>query len=101
MFYGLKEEQAERIKKIFEEYKTIDEVIIFGSRAKGNFKAGSDIDFVLKGDNIIFEDTLSLRILLDNLNLPYTFDMLIYSKILNPDIIEHIKRAGKTFYKRA
>jgi predicted nucleotidyltransferase len=101
MRYGLKEEQIENIKKVFSSNGAIDEVIIIGSRAKGNFKNGSDIDFVIKGDSLALNDILTLRINLDNLNLPYTFDILIYSKIQNPDIIEHIKRVGKIFFKRS
>jgi uncharacterized protein len=100
MPYGLKDEQIEKIKEVFRKNEKIDEAILIGSRAKGNFKNGSDIDFILKGDNLILDDILSLRINLDNLNLPYTFDILIYSKIQNPDILEHIKRVGKVFFRK-
>jgi uncharacterized protein len=100
MKYGLKSEQIKKILDIFESYNKIDEVIIIGSRAKGNFKTGSDIDFVLDGKNLMLDDVLSLKILLDNLNLPYTFDLLIYKNIHNKDLIEHIKRVGKVFFKK-
>jgi predicted nucleotidyltransferase len=99
MKYGLEKENIEKILAVLKSYSKVDEVILVGSRATGNFKNGSDIDFVLKGYNLKLDDLLSLKILLDNLNLAYAFDLLIYDYIEDPDLMEHIKRAGKVFYK--
>lgn len=100
MLYGLKDEQIEKIKEVFRKNNKITEAILIGSRAKGNFKNGSDIDFALKGTELSLDDILSLNVSFDNLNLPYKFDILIYSKIQNPDILEHIKRVGKVFFRK-
>jgi predicted nucleotidyltransferase len=98
MSFGLKEETVEKIKKIFQLEPKIHEAVIFGSRAKGNFKNGSDIDLALKGGNLSHDDILKMYNLLDELNLPYTFDLLIFSQIKDKEVIEHINRAGKSFY---
>jgi predicted nucleotidyltransferase len=100
VLYGLKDEQIEKIKEVFRKNNKITEAILIGSRAKGNFKNGSDIDFALKGTELSLDDILSLNVSFDNLNLPYKFDILIYSKIQNPDILEHIKRVGKVFFRK-
>ena len=100
MQYGLSEETIEKINDVFSRYKEVDEAVLYGSRAKGNFKPGSDIDLTLKGQK------LNLRLLnkisndLDDLPLPYTIDVSIYHQIENSELIEHIKRVGKIFYMK-
>jgi predicted nucleotidyltransferase len=70
------------------------------SRAKGNFKPGSDIDMVLKGTKIDLHLLNKISLELDDLLLPYIFDVSIYHQISNPDLIAHISLFGKTFYTR-
>jgi predicted nucleotidyltransferase len=100
MLYGLKEEIINGIKQVFSHYKQVDEVIIYGSRAKGDFKRGSDIDLTLKGENINLSILNKIDIELDDLLLPYTFDLSIFSHIDNPDLVDHIHRVGKIFYSK-
>ena len=100
MKFGLTDDNIERIQKIFENDSKIDEVIIFGSRAKGNYKEGSDIDLAVKGRNINFDDTLKLTSQLDDLNLPYKIDLLDYANTKDKDIIEHIDRVGLVFFSK-
>jgi predicted nucleotidyltransferase len=100
MPFGLKEDVINKIKLVLAGDKTISEAVIFGSRAKGNNKTGSDIDIALKGTNIELDTILKLHSKLDDLNLPYKFDLLIYNQIKDNDVIEHINRAGISFYKR-
>lgn len=100
MQYGLSDKTIESIQKVFESNSKIDEVILFGSRAKGNYREGSDIDLAVKGRNISFDDILKLNGQLDDLNLPYKFDLLDYAAIKEKDLTEHIDRVGIVFYKR-
>lgn len=100
MLFGIKDEQLTKIKNAISSFNKIDEVIIFGSRAKGNFKPGSDIDMAIKGKDFSFDDLLRLHHALDELNLPYKFDLLIYPGIKDNDVIEHINRVGISFYKK-
>jgi len=100
MKYGLKDETIKQIHTIFTRFPQIDEVIIYGSRAKGNYRNGSDIDLTLSGTGINLDVINRLNLELDDLLLPYTFDISIYQQITNPDLIKHIQRVGIVFYKK-
>jgi len=100
MLYGLKVHTIEKIKKIFSQYNQIKKVIIYGSRAKGNYEIGSDIDLTITGDNINLSLLYKIEDDLDELCLPYTFDVSIYNHIKNKNLLEHINRAGMEFYSR-
>ena len=102
MRYGLRETVIQKICAVFARYPQVDKAILYGSRAKGNYKTGSDIDLTLIGG-----DDLTLRVLfrimneLDDLLLPYTIDLSIFDDISDSDVIEHIQRVGVTFYARS
>jgi predicted nucleotidyltransferase len=98
MKFGLKEDAIAKINKIFAKYPQVEEAILYGSRAKGNFKEGSDVDLTLKGKklNLSLINKISLEI--DDLLLPYSFDISILDQINNPDLIDHVKRRGVIFY---
>jgi predicted nucleotidyltransferase len=100
MKFGLKENIIEQINGIFAKYCQVEQVIIYGSRAKGNYKAGSDIDLSLKGENLNLSLVHKIELEIDDLLLPYTFDISIFKQISNPDLIEHINRVGLLFYKK-
>ena len=100
MQYGLKEETVKKINAIFAEYNEVEKAVLYGSRAKGNHKPGSDIDLTLKGKQLNLKLLNKISLDLDDLLLPYTFDLSIYQHITAPDLLDHIKRIGKVFYKR-
>ena len=98
---GLKSSDLEKIQKIFEQHLEIEMVIIYGSRAKGNYKAYSDIDITLIGNKINLTSQNKIENELDDLLLPYKFDVSNFNKIGNSDLIENIKRVGKVIYSRS
>lgn len=98
--YGLETEVINNIKAVFEEIPNIEKVILYGSRAKGNYKIGSDIDLTLQGYLLSLDTIFELMDKLDNLYLPYKFDLSIYEDIDNSDLLDHIKRVGLVFYQR-
>lgn len=100
MIFGLKKNIYNKILKIFKVCPEIEEVIIYGSRAKGNSKNCSDIDLTLKGQNLSLDCLNKVNHQLDDLLLPYLIELSIYDQIDNYDLIEHIDRVGKIFYKR-
>lgn len=100
MKYGLSEEALKKIQAVFGKFAEIEEVILYGSRAKGNYKPGSDIDIALKGGKIHLQLLNTIDTELDELLLPYTFDISIYDHISNRDLIAHIQRVGKVLYRK-
>ncbi|MCI5120450.1 MAG: nucleotidyltransferase domain-containing protein [Candidatus Electrothrix sp. AUS4] len=100
MKYGLSEEVLKKIQAVFEKFSEIEEAILYGSRAKGNYKPGSDIDIALKGGKIHLQLLNAIDMELDELLLPYIFDLSIYDHISNKDLVAHIQRVGKTVYKK-
>ena len=99
MDFGLADNTINEINSIFIQFPDVVEVIIYGSRAKGNFRHGSDIDLVVKGDLLDVETVNKIRWMLDDLLLPYSIDLSILNHINNTDLLNHISRVGLSFYK--
>ncbi|MEW6006731.1 MAG: nucleotidyltransferase domain-containing protein [bacterium] len=96
----LKERDLENIIKALKRFSQIEQAVIFGSRAKGSHKKGSDVDLAIKGKNISEKTVKHLSFTLnEEIPLPYFFDVVHYESINNPDLIEHINRVGKIIYK--
>jgi predicted nucleotidyltransferase len=91
---GLSINDLESIRKVIKSFPKIEDAILFGSRAKGTYSNGSDIDIALKGGNMLLNDMLDLSIKLDELLLPYKFDLVIYDRITESALIDHINRVG-------
>jgi predicted nucleotidyltransferase len=96
MKYGLSDEVIAKINSVLSKHKAVEQAVLYGSRAKGNFKDGSDIDLTLKG-NIGFEEFAKIDRELNDLLLPWIIDLSVYSHINNKNLIEHIERVGKIF----
>jgi predicted nucleotidyltransferase len=100
MRFGLTENTIEQINSVFIQHHEIEQVIIYGSRAKGNYKTGSDLDLTICGTEVNQRLLLQIMTELDDLLLPYSIDLSIYQQIDNPNLVEHIQRAGMIFYQR-
>ncbi len=98
MPYGLTDTQMTQIRRVLSQTPHLDRAVLFGSRAKGTFKPGSDIDLALMGEEFELDDRLRLDNNLDDLDLPVFFDLIIYRQISDPDVREHIDRVGITLY---
>lgn len=97
--FGISQKSYLLILPVFTKYAEIDEVILFGSRAKGNYRNTSDIDLAIKGEGCT--DMLALEIeayINEELPVPYYVDVINYNGVHNQDLKEHINRVGKTFY---
>ena len=92
--FGLSEKQLERIRNTIASCQRVDQAFIFGSRAMGTYRNGSDIDIALEGEDLTLDDILHLHSSIDSLNLPYFVDILDIKRIENPDLKEHISRVG-------
>ncbi len=99
--FGLSVDTLRCIKKLFSKFPKIQKVILYGSRAKGNYEKGSDIDITLIGKGLTLDNSIyPLMKELDELYLPYKFDISILNQLENTDLIDHILRVGKTFYQK-
>jgi type I restriction enzyme S subunit len=95
---GLDQQAISKINDVFLLFPEINEVILYGSRAMGNFKPYSDIDLTLKGKNLDLSIQQKIETQLDDLLLPYKIDLSIFHQIQNQDLVDHISRVGKKFY---
>lgn len=93
MKYGLSDATLEEILTVFRENSHVEEVILFGSRAKGTFRTGSDIDLAVKG-NLTFQEFIKLLVKLDELELIYKIDAINYQTIKSQELLDHINRVG-------
>lgn len=100
--FGLSQEDLAVIIDILSGQPEIESACIYGSRAKGNFKNGSDIDIALKGDLLNLEIVNHISYLLNEETLmPYQFDIVNYHTISKSNLIEHIDRVGIEFYNKS
>jgi predicted nucleotidyltransferase len=100
MRFGLDEIDIEKINSAFALFPEVERVLLYGSRAKGTYKLGSDIDLTLIGKYLTLDTINAIETQIDDLLLPYLFDISIFSQIDNPDLVEHINRIGKLFYEK-
>ncbi len=98
--YGLTERDMKTLEGIFLKYPEVREVRLFGSRAKGNFKHGSDIDLAVMDKEIDSKTISNLSFDFEESSLPYTVDVINFSTLKHQEFIEHIDRVGIVFYER-
>ncbi|MDO9268466.1 MAG: nucleotidyltransferase domain-containing protein [Methylobacter sp.] len=97
---GLSQTTLDKLNSVFLRHKAINSVLVYGSRAKGNYRPGSDIDLTIKGDVLEFAELMQIEDQIDDLFLPYTVDLSQYSQLSNTDLIEHIDRVGVVIYDK-
>ena len=98
--FGISTDDWSAIIQIFKSEERIQEIVLFGSRAKGNFKPGSDIDLAMKGSELTLTNLIDISTMLDGLDLPYKFDLVLFDRIQEPKLTEHIERVGITIFDR-
>ncbi|MDE0084197.1 MAG: nucleotidyltransferase domain-containing protein [Candidatus Poribacteria bacterium] len=101
MKYGLSDQTLQKIHDVFVRFPQVEEAVLYGSRARGDYKNGSDIDLTLHGGDSLTHTILSkIANDLDDQLLPYTIDLSIFKNIRNPDMIKQIEGVGVVFYKK-
>lgn len=98
MRFGLGEHIIKQINTIFSQHPEIEQALIYGSRAKGNYKTGSDIDLCLFGNTLNQKHLTKINQQLDDSTIPYQIDLSIHHTIDNPKFLDHITRIGQKFY---
>lgn len=95
---GIDREDIAAIVDKIKQNKKIKKIILFGSRAKGTFRKGSDIDIAVINDGLTLEELNQIRVDVEELILPFKIDIIDYNKIKNQDLKEHIERVGKVLF---
>lgn len=98
--FGLPHSAIDKITTVLASVEQIDKAIIYGSRAMGNFRKGSDIDLCLDGPKLSQAQLRSLSLSLDDLLLPYQIDLSILADLTDPALLAHIARQGQIFYEK-
>lgn len=98
MQFSLKPDTISRINGVLAAHPEVEQAVLYGSRAKGTYRAGSDIDLCLKGETITLTQLLGIENELDDLLLPYKIDLALHHALDNPELIDHIRRVGVVFY---
>lgn len=90
----------ETIRGIYSRFPQIRRVILYGSRAKGTFREGSDIDMTIVATSEFgFSELAKVSTLFYDSPLPYLVDISDFSKLTNQNLISHIERCGKVIYE--
>lgn len=100
MMFGLSDTVIQELQQVFSLHPNIEKVLIFGSRAKGNYHEGSDIDLAVIGNHITSDQLDTILLQIEDLELLYSVDILSYQDQTGTPIGEHIDRVGQVFYKR-
>jgi len=100
MKYGLPQHTVEQICAVLSQYPAVERALLYGSRAKGNYKPGSDIDLTLIGPNVTLGLCSSIAEALDDLLLPYSIDLSVLAELKHPELEAHIQRVGVGFFER-
>lgn len=95
--FGLDQATIRRINEVFSKHNRIEKIILYGSRAIGNFKKGSDIDITLVAPSMNLTELMQLEVEIDDLMIPYKVDLSLCHTIDNQELLEHIQRFGQLF----
>ena len=99
--FGISDKSLKLILDTISCFEDIDSVMIFGSRALGNCKKGSDIDLAVLGENLQESTPMNLSARLnESTPIPYSVDVVAPQYLTNQNLIDHIERAGISFYEK-
>jgi predicted nucleotidyltransferase len=97
--FGLEADDMDTIQFILTAHPAVETAVLYGSRARGNFKPGSDIDLVLAGKNLTDQIVLDVRAELRDSNVPYMFDIVAEHAINDENLKRGINATGLVFYR--
>lgn len=97
--FGLSSSVLEMIRSVFAHYPSVTEVRVYGSRAKGDYKAGSDIDLSILDSDVSGAQLRQIESEFDDLPTLHSIDLSLFRQLDNPALKEHILRVGKVFYR--
>ena len=100
MSYGLTERQETLLKEIFSNYLSKGRVLVYGSRAKGNYTERSDVDLVIQGCPLDRNLIADIQDAVLESDFPYLTDIQFYEEIQNPALLDHVNRVGQLLLEK-
>ncbi len=100
MKFGLEQHIIDNLISVFEQHPKVDKALVFGSRAKGNYRPDSDIDIAIKGQDLHTDDIIAISVAFEEKGITQKIDLINYDTINEPDLKDHIERVGTEFYSR-
>lgn len=101
MNHGLSESTVERIRGVLAHFPEVEKAVLYGSRAKGTHRPGSDIDLALCGSSLGQTQLARIDDALDDLLLPYKIDLSVMASLTHPALLDHIRRVGMVLYEKS
>ena len=100
MKFGLEQHIIDKMIAVFEQHSKVDKALVFGSRAKGNYRPDSDIDIAIKGQDLNTDDIIAMSVAFEEKGITHKIDLINYHTIKEPDLEDHIVRVGIELYSR-
>ncbi|NDC30882.1 MAG: restriction endonuclease subunit S [Bacteroidetes bacterium] len=100
MKFGLEQHIIDTLIAVFEQHSKVDKALVFGSRAKGNYRPDSDIDIAIKGQDLNTDDIIAMSVAFEEKGITHKIDLINYHSIKEPELKDHIDRVGIEFYSR-
>lgn len=97
--YGLSDATLQKLRSVLVSVPAVKEAILYGSRARGDYRCGSDIDITLRGEALTERDLCRVAMHIDDLLLPYFVDVSIFDRLANPKLKANIERDGQLLYR--
>lgn len=98
--FGLPQRTLDEMHAIFAKHSKVEKVVVYGSRAMGNYRPGSDIGLTMFGKDLTYTNLIRISGDLDDSSIPYLVDLSIFEQLNHADLKDHIRRAEKVFYRR-
>lgn len=96
--FGLPPRVIRRLQDIFSQHHEIDQVTLYGSRAKGNYRYNSDIDLMMTAPTLSWQEFNQIELEIDDLLLPWKVDLALKHQVDNEELLEHVARVGIRIY---
>ncbi len=98
--FGLTDRDMNTLRDILSKYPAVQKICVFGSRAKGIYKPGSDIDLAVMNDGVTESDISRMQSDFADSSLPYRVDLINYPTLKHPELKNHIDRVGVPIYQK-
>lgn len=101
MIPGIPQADSQRLLELIRTHSHVQKVVLYGSRALGRQRAGSDIDLCLEAPSMKLGELLELGAQLDDLLMPWQIDLQLLHLIAHEGLVAHIERAGQLLWERS